>query len=250
MIALKDVSVRVPESGGGEGTRALLSHINLSLQAKRIAIIGANGSGKSTLLQLLNGLILPSSGQVLVNGQGTEQGKAREQVGFIFTDPLAQLIMPTPVEDIELSLRKTIKSKAARRERALEILRGYGLEKQAFQSIYDLSGGERQLVALGAVLAVNPRILVADEPTTLLDLRNKLRLFNVFASLEQQIIYATHDLEFAAQAEQMVVITGGETGFVGQPEPAIEYYVELSRAATLGEPGQNVAGPAQMGRLS
>lgn len=229
MINLRDVSVVVPPTIQGQGDRTLLDGINLELTESRIAVIGANGSGKSTLLKLLNGLLMPTSGAVTVEGHDTASaGKAvRGVVGFIFTDPLSQLLMSTPLEDIELSLRPFMRSKADRRARATQLLEARGLGHVAHQSIYDLSGGERQLVALTSVLAVEPSIVVADEPTTLLDLRNKQALRKVFEALEQQLIFSTHDLEFAEFADRCLVVDGGRIVADDEPRVAIEHYRRL-----------------------
>lgn len=229
MIELRNVSVVVPASRRGEPDRTLLAELSLTLDERRICIIGANGSGKSTLLRLLNGLRLPTTGSVVVSGfdTATQGRRVRALVGFIFTDPLAQLVMSTPVEDVELSLRSLIRGRAQRSARALELLAGRGLGGLAHQSIHDLSGGERQLVALTSVLAVQPRIIVADEPTTLLDLRNRLALRTTFSALEQQLIYSTHDMDVAADADRVIVIEGGRVIADDAPGPAIERYVRL-----------------------
>lgn len=231
MISLRDVSVVVPPTRQGESDRVLLADINLEIAEQRTAVIGANGSGKSTLLKLLNGLRTPTSGAVTVDGHDTaEEGKAvRGLVGFIFTDPLSQLLMSTPVEDIELSLRARIRNKEQRREAALGLLRERGIEHVAHQSVYDLSGGERQLVALTSVLAVEPSIIVADEPTTLLDLRNKLALRRIFEELEQQLIFSTHDLEFATLADRCIVVEDGKVAADDTPAAAIAHYRGLMR---------------------
>ena len=226
MISLRDVSVIVPAVRRGDADRALLTDITLDLAERRIAVVGANGSGKSTLLRLLNGLRQPSAGSVTVDGRDTvRDAKAvRSRVGFVFTDPLAQLLMSTPVEDVELSLRGIVADRKQRTARAMKLLDERGLAPLAHQSIYDLSGGERQLVALTSVLAVSPSILVADEPTTLLDLRNKKALRRVFADLEQQLIFSTHDLDFAADAERVIVIDGGRVIADGEPHAALAHY--------------------------
>ena len=228
MIELRAVGVTVPGAAPGVPPRALLTDITLTLTEQRIAVIGANGSGKSTLLRLLNGLILPSRGQVCVDGLDTARdGSAvRRRVGFVFTDPLAQLVMPTPIEDVELSLRRTV-PRGERRARAAELLSAYGLGHLQHSSVYDLSGGERQLVALVSVLAVDPQVVVADEPTTLLDLRNRNRIRDELARLDQQLIVATHDLELAHDAERVLVVEGGRIVADGPPEQAIAAYVEL-----------------------
>ncbi len=152
--------------------KSLLQDVTLELTEQRIGVIGANGSGKSTLLRLINGLVQPSSGTVSVAGADTVRAvrAVRRQVGFVFTDPLSQLVMPTGREDVELSLRRPVRNGAERRRLADSALERLGLLPLADQSIYELSGGERQLMALAAVLAVNPAVLVLDEPSTLLGL--------------------------------------------------------------------------------
>lgn len=229
MIQLQGVSVRVPVPGApgqGWGTRTLLDDITLDLPERRVAFIGANGSGKSTLLRLLNGLVTASEGRVLVDGlDPSSDGRGvRRKVGFVFTDPLSQLVMPTPLEDVELSLRRTIRDRAQRRDAALALLQGRGLGHVAEQSIYDLSGGERQLAALTAVLAIEPAILVADEPTTLLDLRNRLALRRALAELDQQVVLATHDLDLACDADRVLVVEGGRIVADGTPAETIDHY--------------------------
>ena len=231
MIRLAGVGVAIPPLRKGAEPKVLLEGVDLTLQEHRVAVIGANGSGKSTLLRLLNGMRSPTSGSVTVNGHDTVKRArlVRREVGFIFTDPLAQLLMPTPIEDITLSLAHLPRAERAAHAQQLLDERGWG--KLAHQSIYDLSGGERQLVALTSVLAVGPSIIVADEPTTLLDLRNKTALRRTFAGLEQQLIYSTHDLEVAADADRVIVIDSGRVAADGEPGEAIAWYETAMGAA-------------------
>lgn len=226
MIELHEVTVTVPGARHGEPERTILEPLSLTLSEQRICLIGANGSGKSTLLRLLNGLREPSTGTVLVKGRDTtrESREVRRDVAFIFSDPLAQLVMSTPIEDVELSLRRVLPQRSQRQARALELLERHGVGHVAHQSIYDLSGGERQLVALTSVLAVQPSILVADEPTTLLDLRNTHLLRAHLSGLPQQVIYSTHDLDFAADAERVILIDGGRIVADGGPAEVISRY--------------------------
>ena len=232
MISLRGVSVVVPAARRGDADRVLLDDITLDLAERRIALIGANGSGKSTLLRLLNGLRTPTAGTVTVDGRDTtaKAAEVRARVGFVFTDPLAQLLMSTPVEDVELSLRARIRDRRERTRRAEELLAERGLLEVAHQSIYDLSGGERQLVALTSVLAVRPRIVVADEPTTLLDLRNRILLRRAFAELEQQLIVSTHDLDLATEMDRVLVVDGGRIVADGDPGTVIDGYVSAMQA--------------------
>ena len=229
-ILLQDVSV-LPSGSDATG-EPILHPLSLKLDTARTAVVGANGSGKSTLLKLLNGLVLPDTGTVSVDGLDTaRQGPAvRRRVGFVFTDPLSQLVMPTGRDDVELSLRASIRNRAQRRAAAEARLEALGLLELADRSVYDLSGGERQLMALASVLAVEPAVLVADEPSTLLDLRNTARLRRLFASLPQQVVYTTHDLDFAADADRLLVMDGGRVVFDGGPGEGIAAY----RALALG----------------
>ena len=247
-IRLQDVSVlRSPDSSAfpeqderanhtGVGNGPILHPVTLDLNERRIAVIGANGSGKSTLLKLLNGLLAPDTGTVTVDGLDTVRhgSRVRRRVGFVFTDPLSQLVMPTGRDDVELSLRAGIRSRAERRAAAEVRLASFGLLHLADRSIYDLSGGERQLMALTSVLAVEPDVLVADEPSTLLDLRNTAALRRIFAELPQQIIYTTHDLDFAADAQRVLVVEDGRIVFDGGPDAALAAYRSLALGSDSG----------------
>ena len=197
--------------------------------------MGANGSGKSTLARLLNGLVLPSSGTVRVDGLDTrDAGPAvRRRVGFVFTDPDAQLVMPTPVEDVALSLRRTVPDARERDELAREALARVGLADHADLPVHALSGGQRQLLALTSVLATQPEVLVCDEPTTLLDLRWRSVVDDLLASLPQQVVLVTHDLDAAVRADRVLVVDDGRLVHDGEPVAAIEAYRNLMRGPAL-----------------
>lgn len=231
-ILLDGVAVRVAVDGSPQ-PKTLLRGISLNLTEQRIGVIGANGSGKSTLLRLLNGLVAPSDGAVTVDGDDTVRSvrAVRRKVGFVFTDPLSQLVMPTGREDVELSLRRSVRNTRERRDAAEAILGRFGLMPLADQSIYELSGGERQLMALAAVLAVEPAVLVLDEPSTLLDLRNRELLRRTISGLSQQIVMSTHDLELARDMDRVLVVESGQVVFDGGAGAAVEHYRELSAAS-------------------
>ncbi len=226
-LELDHAQVRVPLSGRGE--RILLAPTSLVLTEQRIGIIGANGSGKSTLARLFNGLVAPTSGKVSVDGLDvTRNGAAiRRKVAFCFTDPAAQLVMPTCVEDIELSLRRSVRSPAERRERALRVLADFDLAEHAHDSVHSLSGGQRQLLALAGVLATDPSVLITDEPTTLLDLANTKRVGEVLFNLSQQLVLVTHDLDLARRCERVLVIDQSNVVFDGPAEDAVAHYLQL-----------------------
>lgn len=230
MIELAEASVTVPTE---RGERVILEPTSLSLSEHRIALIGSNGSGKSTLAKLLNGLIEPTSGSVTVHTGGTaldtrRHGAAvRRHVGFVFTDPASQIVMPTVGEDVALSFRRSHRSKRERWAAVSAHLAHFGLESREEQSVYTLSGGQQQLLAIASVLAVNPTIVVADEPTTLLDLRNSRRITELLLALEQQVIVATHDLELAERCDRTLVIEEGRVVFDGAGHDAVAHYRSL-----------------------
>jgi len=224
-VTFEQVGVAV-DSEDSPQPKVLLDAVSLRLDEARVGVIGANGSGKSTLLRLINGLVQPTSGTVTVDGDDTVGAvrKVRRNVGFVFTDPLSQLVMPTGREDVELSLRRSTKNGVERRRLTDKALERLGLLHLADQSIYELSGGERQLMALAAVLAVQPRVLVLDEPSTLLDLRNRELLRRTLADLDQQIIMSTHDLDLALDMDRVLVIDQGRVAFDGAPADAVAAY--------------------------
>lgn len=221
---------------GSDTPKTLLQNFSLDLAERRIGVIGANGSGKSTLLRLVNGLVEPSEGTVVVHGDDTlaDVRRVRGNVGFVFTDPLSQLVMPTGREDVELSLRRSVKNSKERAARAEAVLDRFGLLHLADQSIYELSGGERQLLALAAVLAVDPTVLVLDEPSTLLDLRNRELLRRTVAGLDQQVIMSTHDLDLALDMDRVLVVEAGRIVFDGGVADGVARYRELCAAALPG----------------
>ncbi|MCF8603988.1 energy-coupling factor ABC transporter ATP-binding protein [Gordonia sp. HY442] len=208
------------------GDRAVLHGISLDLTQRRIGVVGANGSGKSTLARMINGLILPDRGTVTVNGLDVRKNKraVRRDVGFIFSDPDRQIIMPTVAEDIELSLSRTIKDKTERKARALSVLSEFGLDGHADQPAHQLSGGQKQLLALASVMVLGPSILVADEPTTMLDLRNSLMLRETFAALDEQLVVLSHDLDFLSDFDRVLVMDDGRVVADDEPGAALGFY--------------------------
>lgn len=213
--------------------RTILTHVTCTLTEPTVTVIGANGSGKSTLLQLINGLVPVDEGSVRVDGLdvASHGREVRRRVGFVFTDPAAQLVMPTPLEDVELSLKRTVRDRKARRGRALDVLDELGVADLAERSVYELSGGQRQLVALATVLAVDPAVLVLDEPTTLLDLANREKLRAVLTDLVArrgvQTVLSTHDLEVAHDAQRTLLIHDGRLYADGPPAEVVATYRDL-----------------------
>ena len=214
------LEVRTPQGG----TRRILHPLSLELTQGTVAVVGANGSGKSSLLRLIAGLVESSSGAITF-------APAAPRMGFVFANPQAQIVMPVVAEDIEFSLKQAGLPRTARRVRSREILQDMGLGERADSSVYELSSGERQKVALAGVLAVEPELVLADEPTTLLDLSNAQEFQRRLLGLEVPLVVATHDLELAAQAERVLVFDGGRLIADDEPAPALTFYRKLA----LGE---------------
>jgi len=211
------------------GGHTILSNLSLELGQQRIGIVGANGSGKSTFARLLNGLTLPTSGRVLVEGLDTKHdGKAvRRKVGFVFQNPEHQIVMPMVEEDLAFGLKNLRLDKEETNRRIGEILAHYDLSHLRHQSAHLLSGGQKQLLAICGVLIMRPGIIVFDEPTTLLDLRNKRRIAAVLAALKQQIIVISHDLELLRDFERIIVLEAGKIVYDAAPDEAIAFYERL-----------------------
>ena len=225
MIALTDVGVVTTD-----GT-VLLHDVTLSLTQRRVGVIGANGSGKTTLARTLNGLTLPTSGTVTVDGIDTARDRrgVQRHVGFVFQDADHQLVYPTPVEDIALGLRARGLGKRAALDAAMDVLRMVSLQNKADQAIHTLSGGEKHLVALCAVLALEPMWIVLDEPTTTLDLVNRHRVIDVLMGLHQHLVIVSHDLDLVRQLDRVLLIDQGAVVADGMPDSTTDAYLDLVR---------------------
>lgn len=215
--------------GDQPGRRVVLADVSVTLTEQRIGVIGANGSGKSTFVRLLNGLVLPTRGTVEVDGMDTrEQGREiRRRVGFCFTDPDAQIVMPTVREDVAFGLRRRKLSKDEVDSRVGAVLHRYGLADHADHPAHLLSGGQKQLLALSSVLVTEPSILVLDEPTTLLDLRNAARVADVIRELDHQVILVTHHLDLLDGYDRVLLFDDTRLVHDGPPAEAVERYRKL-----------------------
>lgn len=210
----------------------ILAPLTVSLSEQRIGIIGSNGSGKSTTVRLINGLIEPTSGQVLYDGLTPDKhGRdIRKRVGFVFSDAESQIVMPRVSDDVAFSLRRFKLPREEVKRRVAEALERFDLADRAENSPHTLSGGEKQMLALASVLVIEPDTIIADEPTTLLDLRNRRRIMRELMSLDQQLIVVTHDLEMLRDFDRVLVIDDGALAYDGAPDDAIAIYTDLMDA--------------------
>ncbi len=222
MIELAGVSLQRAE-------RRILADLDLQLTERRIAVIGANGSGKSTFARLLNGLILPTAGQVAVDGLDTRtKGReVRRQVGFVFQNPDNQIVYPTVGEDLAFGLKGRGVAAADIPGKVKQTLDHFGLNGFGDRLVHELSGGERQMVALAGVMILEPAWLVLDEPTTLLDRRNTRRVMDAVAALDQHVILVTHDLDLLAGFDRVLVFDEGRLVTDAAPKEAIAAYLAI-----------------------
>jgi cobalt/nickel transport system ATP-binding protein len=188
-----------------------LDGVDLSVRhGERVAVLGPNGAGKTTLMLHLNGL-LRGEGELEVAGLPVSGGNDRElraRVGLVFQDPDDQLFMPTVREDVAFGpLNLGAADVAARVDTALATVRmGHAADRAPHQ----LSLGQRRRVAIATVLAMDPRLLVLDEPSASLDPRSRRELLEMLARLEQTMLVVTHDLLFAAElCERAVILSAG-----------------------------------------
>lgn len=211
------------------GDRQVLAGIDLELTERRVGIIGANGSGKSTLARMINGLVTPDRGRVSVDGLDVaRQGRrVRRRVGFLFSDADSQIVLPTPAEDLAFSLRRSGLSPDEIEQRVAETLTGFDLDGHRDHPAHLLSSGQKQLLALAATLIREPEVLIADEPTTLLDARNSRRVATMLAGLEQQLIMVTHQLQLLSDFDRVLVVEQGRVLADADPATAIAAYHDL-----------------------
>jgi cobalt/nickel transport system ATP-binding protein len=196
-----------------DGQQALYG-VDLTVEAgERVALLGPNGAGKTTLILHLNGILAPSAGSVTVTGLPV--GKAtmaevRRRVGIVFQDPDDQLFMPTVRDDVAFGPRN-LGLRGAELDRCVsEALQQVGMADAADRPPHHLSFGQRRRVAVATVLAMDPAVLVLDEPSSNLDPASRRELADILRSLEVTVLMVTHDLPYALElCPRAVILSGG-----------------------------------------
>lgn len=183
------------------------------LEGEKVALLGLNGSGKSTLMLHTNGLLLPSSGEVVIKGLKTNSkdlSEIRKKVGLVFQNPDDQLFMPTVREDVEFGPRNMNLSEEEIHTRVSEALRATNTEKLAEMAPFKLSGGQKKAVSIATVLSMKPDLLVMDEPTSGLDFEAVENFIDIINKLPQALLISTHDLAVAQSlCNRAIVIKDG-----------------------------------------
>ena len=210
--------------------RTALHPLTLSLHEPRIGVIGLNGSGKSTFARMINGLVKPSAGRVIVNGLDVvaDQKAVLRQVGFIFQNPQNQIILPIIKDDIAFGLKSRKLGKAEEAAVVSAMLERLGIGHLAGRRAHELSGGELQLAALSAVLVTQPNIVILDEPTNQLDLKNRAVVESALEKLDENLIVISHDLDLVAGFDRVLLFHEGRLAGDGAPAEIIARYREMA----------------------
>jgi biotin transport system ATP-binding protein len=209
------------------GDREVLRDVTLDLDARTTAIIGDNGSGKSTFARLAAGLVRRASGDIRVLGLDPERDAAdlRRRVALVLSNPDAQIVMPTVAEDVALSLRSLRLPREERGHRVAAALERFGLEALVDRPAHDLSGGQKQLLALCGAFVRAPDLVVADEPTASLDARNaRVVADHLLADTGHALVLVTHDLALARRCERAVLFQDGGVAASGIAADVVDLY--------------------------
>lgn len=204
----------------------VLNDINLQIRpGEFLALLGRNGSGKSTFTRLLNGLLIPSAGDVIVDGFNTRDSnhllRIRQLVGLLFSNPDNQLVAGIVEEDVAFGPENLGLPPAEIRERVRWALSVVGMEEYLKYPPHMLSGGQKQRVAIAGILALGPRYMVLDEPTSMLDPRGREEVMRTLTALNREqgtaIIMVTHFVEEATAADRVVILDRGRVLVSGSP---------------------------------
>ena len=214
VIDLENISLTYPDG------RSVLSGLSFQLpKVARAGLIGPNGSGKTTLFHLVMGLVPPSSGSIRLFGRERKTEKdfrqARPKIGLVFQNADDQLFSPTVIEDVAFGPLNLGASPARAREIAQKTLAQLNLSGFEDRIAYRLSGGEKKLVALATVLAMDPEVLLMDEPTTGLDEATRERIIEVLNQLDKTLLITSHEYDFLARTTKDIYKMQG-----GQVRPA------------------------------
>lgn len=231
VINLKDVSFEFE-------THRVLDQINLNISEHRIGIIGVNGSGKSTLARLISGLIAPTSGSIRLNKIDVfkDRKAALKTVGIIFQNPDHQIIFPTCVEEISFGLIQQGMTRIEAEKKSKQLLLKFDKSNWSDELAHNLSQGQRHFLCLISVLAMEPDVIILDEPYAGLDLPTSIKLKNTIRKLNQQIVMITHDREILEDFERILWIDNGKIVRDGSFENVMpDFEKEMRKRANVSD---------------
>lgn len=243
MIEVKNVSYEY-KSFSDEKIHLAIKDINIDVnKGEHLVILGHNGSGKSTLAKMMNGLLLPSSGDVYVNGMNTKDEEhtwdIRETAGMVFQNPDNQIVATIVEEDVAFGPENQGVPPLEIRERVDEALRIVEMTEYKDHAPHLLSGGQKQRIAIAGILAMRPECIILDEPTAMLDPIGRREIINTIKKLNKEenktIIHITHYMDEAVEADRILVMEEGEIVMEGTPREIFSQ-VELVKKHGLDVP--------------
>jgi len=206
--------------------KRIIGPLTLTLKQRRIGVVGQNGSGKSTFARLLAGLIAPDDGQVLINGTNVfkDRKATLTNIGVIFQNPDHQIIFPTVAEEIAFGLQQQGLTKDAAMARALQVLASHDREDWADRNTHVLSQGQRHYLCLMAVLAMEPHLIVLDEPYAGLDIPTSMGLHRELEGLDQSLVLITHDPAALKGFDRVIWLEDGVVFMDGAASEVLEAF--------------------------
>lgn len=246
VIEIQGLSFSYPET-----TVPALRDINLSIgRGSFVAMLGANGSGKSTLAKHLNAILVPTAGRVLVDGLDTAEDdnllSIRRRVGMVFQNPDNQIVANVVEDDVAFAPENLGVPSEEIRRRVDSALRQVGMYELRMHAPHLLSGGQKQRVAIAGILAMEPEVLVLDEPTAMLDPHGRQEVMDTVESLCREqgitVVLITHHMEEAARADRIIVLAGGQVAMDGTPREIFPQAEQLKSLALAVPDGTELIG--------
>ena len=238
MISIKNLSFKYDYED--ENAKEILKDINLEIkEGEFVALLGHNGSGKSTLAKLINGLLLPGQGDVLVDGMNTKSEEEiwdiRRTAGMVFQNPVNQLVATIVEDEVAFGPENMGIEPGEIRKRVDSALEDVGMSEYKKNAPHLLSGGQKQRVAIAGILAMSPKYIILDEPTAMLDPSGRREVIDTLVKLNKEegktIILITHYMEEAAISDRVVVMEDGNMVLSGTPR---EVFSQVDKIKGLG----------------
>lgn len=238
MISIKNLSFKYDYED--ESAKQILKDINLEIkEGEFVALLGHNGSGKSTLAKLINGLLLPGEGDVLVDGMNTKSEEEiwdiRKTAGMVFQNPDNQLVATIVEDEVAFGPENMGVEASEIRRRVDKALKDVGMDEYKKNAPHLLSGGQKQRVAIAGILAMSPKYIILDEPTAMLDPSGRREVIDTLVKLNREenktIILITHYMEEAAISDRVVVMEDGNMVLTGTPR---EVFSRVDMIKSLG----------------
>lgn len=232
VVKFKDVSFRYEQDGP-----SIIKNISLNIEAnKTTAIIGHNGSGKSTIAKLMNGLLVPENGEILIDGDlltDETVWDVRRKIGMVFQNPDNQFVGTTVQDDVAFGMENRGFPREMMIKRIDQALQAVHMQDYIYQEPHRLSGGQKQRVAIAGIIALQPSVIILDEATVMLDPLGREEIMQTINELRQEekltLIMVTHDLEEIIQADHIIVLNQGEIWDQGSPNEILAHGDELQR---------------------